>query len=90
MSKIESRDFWVSDEALAQINGKCEKDVPFISQFVSKNAFYKNKVTISWEAPEKVVAISEKDFNEAYMYEFGNTDSATYKRMKEKLFKGKE
>lgn len=86
MSKIESRDFWVSDEVLAQINGKCEKDVPFISQFVSKNAFYKNKITISWEAPEKVVTISESQFDKIVS---SNMQGISWTTMKEELFKDK-
>lgn len=64
MKKIE-KPFWVDDKNLERIKlGDLADDVPFISQFVKENNYYKNKITITYEVPERKIEITESQFDE--------------------------
>lgn len=68
--KTTTKDFWVSDWFIDKVNceaSKIDGRIPFNGELVSnkKSTYHHNKITISFEVPEKKIEITESEFDEA-------------------------
>ena len=83
-TKTITKEFWVSDKFFSFYNkGKAINKIINEECTLEENEgdYYKNKITISFEVPEKQVTISESEFDELFCTKFVNIQS-----IKQKLF----
>ena len=90
MTNTISKTFWVSDAGLSMINthNPSGYQSPELSSVMTVSKHH--KITITWEAPEKVIRLSESDYDRIMGevdFSSGNSTYAIKQLIKSKLFK---